>query len=539
MADANDKKAAATASRPKVIRPFGHLRSERYLEGMYYNEQYCGTAVTCRYIIPAGLADASKHQEVQKRLVRAVAQTVLDHPQTQVALTGVKTKRPSYIKLDSINLDDLIDWCSVTAEDDYPAFADARLTQELDRPFTHLDTRPGWRITALRPEGSAFIDVVFNFRHTTTDGTGAKIFQESLLKHLNDPDADSSSLNLQGGSTLLFPADHVTCKHPPPMDKWAEFSVGLCFALSTSWRELKPSFLQKKPTALQRSWGPVKPGPGKTERRTIRIGATNAKKIVGACREHKTTVTGLLHGILAATLMWETRSFGRGRSLKATTAIDMRRFLGRRPSGLPGTELDPHKTIGVFVTALFHEFDEPTVEQLCTKMRGPIEGKGMAHMEGIVWEVAETTRGAIRAKIDRGLKNDIVALVKVVGDWRAERARLVKKPRVEAWMVTNLGVMDVNPPTEKTKDDETSGWRAGRAFFSLSAETPKPVFSLSSITAKDGDMCVDVTWQADSNEFVDGIGNRLGPHLYAWLNYIATSEWREDVLPPAFGADLA
>ena len=500
---------------------------------MYYNDCYCGTAVTCRYLLPDDVADMTRHQDVQARFLCAVARTILDHPMLLVGLVGDKTKSPAYVRLDSINLDDMIEWRVVGSSEDYAATANACLSEQLDTKFTHLDTRPGWKITVLRSERSAFLDVQFVFRHTTSDGMGAKIFHQSLLEHVNNPDADPSQIGLEG-SVLTLRHDHV--HYPPPMERMGSFSLTPRFTVSTIWKELKPAFLAKKPTRTQLSWGPIKPGPAKTERRTIRIGADKATKILEACRAHQTTVTGLLHGIVFATLLWETRSTGYTASFHSGTAMDLRRFMSAKPAGEPAIEMDPHKTIVNLMTVTGHDFDTATVEQLSKKMKKPDGDKGMAHMEDVVWTVAKSVRAEIQAKVDQGLKNDVMALMKFVGDWRKEVARAAKKPRPETWQVTNLGVMDGAPPCSTAEG--ASGWRIGRAVFSVCAETARPLFVFSAMSVKGGDMCVDATWQAELNDYVEGIAERLVPDLYGWLNYIATSEWQEEGMPPAFGDDL-
>lgn len=503
------------------------------MEAQFYHDQYCGTALTCRYILPDNVADMAKHQEVQARLICAISQVILDHPLMQVGMVGEKTKKPSFIRLDSINLEDLIEWYVVGPSEDYAATVDATLSEELDRRFTHPDTRPGWRIAVFRPEGSAFLDVLFNFKHTVSDGTGAKVFHRTLLQHVNNPAADPTQLGLQGNILTLNDAN---INYPPPMDSMGTFSLSLGFIVTSFWKQFKPPFLAKKPTPTQKSWGPYKPGPAKTQRRAIRICPEKTEKLVEACRTHQTTITGLLHGIVFAILLWETRSSGHAASFITSTAIDIRRFMSSEAPGMPGVEIDPHRTIANLLTLMEHEFDEVKVQELSKLMKEPIEGKGMAHLEDIVWAVAKSVRADVQAKLKRGLKNDIMGLMKFVGDWREEKARAVKKPRHESWQVTNLGIFDGAPSTGEV--EKGSGWRIGRAVFSLCAETGRPLFVFSAVTVKDGDMCIDATWQGELNNYVEGIAGRLAPGLHAWLNYIATSEWQEDAMPAAFSYDL-
>lgn len=84
----------------------------------------------------------------------------------------------------------------------------------------------------------------------------------------------------------------------------------------------------------------------------------------------------------------------------------------------------------------------------------------------------------------------------------------LKKPRVGAWGVSNLGAIDGG-------DGE---WAMERAIFQLSAEVMAPVFHMSSISVEGKEMCVDVTWQEG---IIDrSVGERLASDMDAWMRYL-------------------
>lgn len=71
------------------------------------------------------------------------------------------------------------------------------------------------------------------------------------------------------------------------------FAMTPGFTITNAWKEMKTSFLNMKPIATQLSWGQYKHGPD--------------RKILEACRTRGTTVTGPLHGIIFAILLWGVR----------------------------------------------------------------------------------------------------------------------------------------------------------------------------------------------------------------------------------------
>jgi hypothetical protein len=134
----------------------------------------------------------------------------------------------------------------------------------------------------------------------------------------------------------------------------------------------------------------------------------------------------------------------------------------------------------------------------------------MAQLEDIVWSAAVQARQDIQKKLDKGMNNDPLGLMGLVKDWRVQKKQQLKKPRVGAWGVSNLGTMD--------GDVEGSGWKVERAVFQLSCEVTSPVFHISSISVKGREMCVDVSWQEG---VVDAeIGVKLAADMEAWLRFL-------------------
>ena len=164
------------------------------------------------------------------------------------------------------------------------------------------------------------------------------------------------------------------------------------------------------------------------------------------------------------------------------------------------------------MTLCDHMFDQNLVSEIRTKVKGASDEDTMTQLEGIVWSAAAQARKDIQNKLDQGMNNDPSGLMGLVKDWRIQKKQQLKKPRVGAWGVSNLGTMDGEG------EGEGSGWKILRAVFQLSCEITSPVFHFSSMSVKGKEMCVDISWQEG---IIDAeIGDKLASDMEAWLRFL-------------------
>jgi len=163
------------------------------------------------------------------------------------------------------------------------------------------------------------------------------------------------------------------------------------------------------------------------------------------------------------------------------------------------------------MTLVSHMFGENLVAEIRSKAKGiPTQSHAMTQLENFVWAAAVQSREDIQNKLDKGMENDPSGLMNFVKDWRVQKKQQLKKPRVGAWGVSNLGTLD--------GAIEGSGWKIERAVFQLSCELTSPVFHISSISVKGKEMCVDVSWQQG---IIDAeIGDTLASDMEAWIRFL-------------------
>ncbi|KAI8712031.1 hypothetical protein NCS52_01468300 [Fusarium sp. LHS14.1] len=491
-------KSTSSSAKPVVLRKLGHF--ERFQMSLMTMELACGTIVTCQYRIPEHLQDS--HDKQVDALEAAVAHTIRKHHLLQVGVIGEKTKRPSWIQLDEINLKNHIDWTTADPNDEYGAKRNEITVRELDAKLGNFATRPLWRLLVLELEGQNVLEVMFIWNHMCTDGNGGKIFHESLLESLNTP-------NLPPLENHSFKTTTTAENMLPPQNVIAKFKITPGFAATNAWSELKPPMLESKTAYV--SWAGIRRIPRKTEIRSFNIDNESTQKILSACRSHKTTLTGLIHAAAFMSLAHQVPD-EKLASIIAETPLNLRRFIKPNPKAHSG--LQPEQLIANYVTMMDHVFKKSLVQKVRQQSRSVGDEERFAALEEEMWSAATSIRGEIKDKLDLGLKNDLVGLMGLVGDWDKYHKDELKKPRKHSWLVSNVGVINGH-----NDGDEASLWTIKRSKFSLSACVRGCIFNIGVISVKGKDLFIDLSWQ---DGIVDaGIADQLNADLEGWLRHVA------------------
>lgn len=540
------------------------------------------TIVNCRYTIPSSLAAPEHYDRVVAWVEDAIARVVLEHPALRLNVVNADTKRPAWVDVDSVDFAHHVQWQHLDENNgdtaaNHDKMLHERIEKILDEPYTNLVGRPHWRILILfKTKDKPFIDIVFDYSHSFSDGTGGKIFHETLLRMLNTPpttneteakieaeakteaalDQQKQHPTLLTNRVLTVPAN--ARRLPPPCEKTGKFPVSTRFALLTAWRELRPSGLSPQ-TASQARWAPIQATPYRTRLRVFDIAPAVVRAIIAACRTHKTTLTGLLHALVLAALASRVPA-SEAMAFTGGTALDLRRHLLGTPKKTkedkkkkkrneePDFDFDPKRTMANYVSLTPHEFGVDLVREI-RDLSSPQDGAArgtVAHKDGdknenetpspalvdLVWNCAARVRGEIQKRLDKGLKNDIVGLMRLVPDWRAQFRTEASKPRVTSFVVTNLGVVDgvgVGARNEGTNlaaeeedlADREEAWGIEHAVFAVSAEVCGAAFQVAPISVKDGALCVSCSWQ---DCVVDlEMAEAIVADLERWLRFLGSS----------------
>ncbi|KAL8372280.1 hypothetical protein RB595_001865 [Gaeumannomyces hyphopodioides] len=533
-----------TTPKPRVLRKLGNL--EKYQVGMHHGRYYTGTSVLCRYVIPRSVLETAAPEAgyenpeaaaVARVLELAVASVVLEQPLLRVGLLGEAASDPSWVELDSINLADHIEWRfpDTTADKAETGRQRHKLAREqLDTEFTDFETRPGWKVIASWL-GRQRIDVLFVWNHAHMDGMSGKMFHGSLLRHLNSGPAAGAAPALKGGHVLAVstPKD----RFPPAQDDVVVFPVSAVFAAKEGWKEYRPvSLTPRDERATLAFWVPhVQEGGGRPESRlrVIETPAAELGPLLRRCRDRGTTLTGLLHALALASLSLQLAGGDKeelSRAFTAATAMNTRRFADDKVEQADGGAgnrkwrkkypwFEPTGAMGNYVSCLSHKFFPQTVADMRREWAAvaaadaPL-GTLPGPLRELVWTAAVMARGDIDRRIEAGPKDDLMGVMRVVGNWNDFLKAKYKRAREASWLVTNIGVIDGGEAAA-----EGERWTVDDAEFHLGADVLSAALEISAVSVKGKGLKTTICWQDGATE--QAIGEGFAANLEAWLRELA------------------
>ncbi|KAF5000104.1 hypothetical protein FDECE_11290 [Fusarium decemcellulare] len=502
------KTAPATKGGQDVIRKLG--QSERIQSAQHLVETYYGCALSCRYVVPSALRTSQPTSESLKDFVEnAFALAILKHPMFAVSRAQEDSKKPYWIRLDRIDLNNHIEWQTVTETQDYDKVLQDVLEDQVSRKYTHLETRPHWRSVILGLTNLNFIDIVFAWDHTAADGKSGKIFHESLL----------ACLNTQLGAKEPGPVKDRSFEVPatastPAMQHLIKFPVSFDFVLSEAKKILNVSRPSKSPYTMT-GWAPVQLKPYTTRISVIKIDKDALAPILEACRKHGTTLTGLGHALVLVSMASRLPK-DRARAFVSGTPICMRRYYQEGPPG--DSSFDLERTAGNFVTPWEYNFDADTVAKVRQQVSNVKSGsETTSDLEATVWSHATALRQELGKKLKKGTKDDVLGLIKFVPDCRS----FVKdqlKTRSTAWEISNLGVIDGDPSNDNERSNVGENWTIERSIFTQSACVSGPALTFSPIAVKNKELFMTCCWQPEVVD--DNLAKGVSLDLEFWLDML-------------------
>ncbi|RYP51416.1 hypothetical protein DL768_003249 [Monosporascus sp. mg162] len=508
-----------------VLRNFGI--NESYQLAMYLLDQYRGTALSCRYAIPLRLTPAESRTQLEEAVKVAVVDTILRHPLLQVGMMDATSKTPSWIKLQSLDLTQHIKWFYVGGHDDFEQTVQETFRAQLDDRFPNLSIKqPGWKITVFRQGNAPIMEVLLTWNHPQFDGAGAKVFHEDFLEMLNAENGAYERTGLDGDILRLPQALPLL---PTPIERLKSLPVDLKYLAEVFWEEIRPRFLNRD--ASKAAWSPIRSSPYKTQFRAFFMDHASLLAILTLCRQNKTTITGLLHGLALIAFSSHLDS-AVAPAFQSSTIMDHRRNLPPAPPDAPWVRSD--RAIGNYVTQMPHRYDTELVARIRSKLPANVgEGRDLSDdLRRELWAVSARNRLEIMCRLEAGLRNDLLGVFKFVTDWQQTMRDMAKKTRQFSWLVTNIGVLDGNTSTRlsttttrsPTGGDSRSGdaqrWSIGRAQFGLSAEIPAAAIEFSPVSVAGRGLCVSASWPDCAVDAT--LGERIMADLERWLAQLAS-----------------
>lgn len=352
------------------------------------------------------------------------------------------------------------------------------LEQKHNQAWQSTAAVPPWSLTVVTSElendgRQRQQDFVFAYHHALMDGTSGAMFHEELLSALND-----SSTDTHQGYILDFAAK---VDLPPPREDVIPFKLKKRFVGKAVWHEYAPKAIQRSPTPI---W-PTEPinlaTVNKTRLIPIDIPSERLTELLKACRSHDSTLTGLLHAMVGASLARRINP-EQAESFKAITPIDYRRL----PGQIPGVYKAYKGAMANCFTIAELKFRADDVAAL----RKP--GDSSPDLYDATWSQARRVSRLLAQQRARLPVNDTIMLLRYV----PVMDNFVNKDgqkREDSWEFSNIGALKV--PRLRSVEADSLPWRITRAFFSSSSQAIGPAIAIRAISVPGGPLCLTLIWQ--------------------------------------------
>jgi hypothetical protein len=332
--------------------------------------------------------------------------------------------------------------------------------------WPHLGKQPGWKVIVVQSKNidssSTTFDVVFAFHYAIADGLSGMVFHRSMLKALGNP---SENAGLKDHVVTI--PDSTILK--PAIEKVVNFKISWRFFLGgVLWSGMKPRWLFQDPAP---PWTGSICAPLPIQNYVSRVKfITIQDQLVGnmlaACREQKSTFTGLLHGLIIASLTSHVPSVS---GFIAITPYSLRNL----------TRLFNTDEMGVQVAALSSTFSSGTISAVQA-------APDSHHLTEEVWKIARTFRTQMSDEIFRMPNDSLIGLIPYVTDMHNFFTSRVGKPRSETYELSNAGALKNEVENEK--------WRIQRVIFTQSAMATGPGVDFNVASVAGGPLTICPSW---------------------------------------------
>ncbi|ROW11450.1 hypothetical protein VMCG_01513 [Cytospora schulzeri] len=480
-----------------IVRQCGHI--EHFSTSRHALGLYRGLANSCQYVIARERLQGRQPQTVVEE---AVARLILRLGGLRVGVAKEDTNHASFVQVPSMNLQDFIQWKTVTAstQAQYDAHILETIRERLEQLWTDPANRPPWKLLVVQNDSSpssdeVVLDIIFAAHHVLSDGKSTGVFHTQLLQELNSSSGSPPELK---NHTLTFNKPPVLA---PAQEDLIHFRIGWLFFFKTLWGEFGPAWL--KPTPAVEPWRGkvITLEPHKLNLRLMTIKPSAVASLLSACRAHGTTLTAILHALVLASV---------ARRVPPEVAPT---FAGETPISLlpwaqsaAGADVDLSKMLTDMNTGTKKIWSTETV----AKLRAQLDDSQNDNLEEeLIWPIAASWRAEMKKKVASLPNDDQVGLIAWVSDWQKRWEGKIGHQRDATWTVSNIGSL------KGVSSEGPGGWRIRRSFFTQPAAIVGPAFGVNVTGVEGGEVTLAMNWQETivDGELVDGVRK----DLLAWI----------------------
>ncbi|KAK2608610.1 Alcohol acetyltransferase [Conoideocrella luteorostrata] len=462
---------------------------------------YLSVTITCRYHSPR------PGQKIDSAfLYPALGRVVSAQPMLHVGILNEHTTNASFCHIGEVNLANHVTFSTLDCETlvQYNDQIAIRHNWHHDQRWQNIVTHPPWRVAVVEPsaavlgELSGVQDITFSFHHALMDGTSGRLFHELLLAELNNQLQQPQQKATKEGkitplsSVLYFPE----ARQLPVIHATIRFTNSPAYFVKTLWKEFAPAMLCAKKIVPWHGKAIDFALPYITITKPVDIPDRILTKLIITCRQHQTTITGLLHALILTSLATRL-SPTEASSFAAATPISLRPFLN--------PEMDPKlkEHLCNVVTGCIQEFPPDVVD----KLRRPTQDQTL---DDTIWRVAQRVKNELNIRTSTLPKDDVSGLFKYVSDWFEFFKKKDGKPRAETWEISNIGVF--KDRTQQTLQGVVSPrYRVSRMYFSNGSMVTAAAVGIGVGSVPSGALTIAISWQKAvvADELMNGLAEDL------------------------------
>lgn len=465
-----------------------------------------------------------------------MAAVIIQQPMLRVGIANEDTENPTFVQLKSIDLRHVVELNDriFVDNEDYENHLLRSLSSQHDQSWPDPSTRPVWKImvhqvSSTSKDGSVTpsmaskvecLDIVFAFHHAICDGQAALLFHRDLLIALNSEDRRST--NVEQHILRLEPLIHL----PKPLESLVPFTLSWLFFLKTLWTELvwknlAPSFLNPAPDPKTLPWTgkPSTLEPLKTNIRLIHIPSSTLDSLLKVCRQHKTTLTPLIHALMLTSL---SNRLPASEAPTFTTSTP----IGLRHMTVPSFD---RNQIHCLVTSFNYAFSPATAAMLRDTIlnsesteRLPEDSTAEeSRCVAAIFDAARELGIALKAKVTTLPADDEIALLKYVSDTRNFWLSRLDKRRERTWEVSNIGSMKLADARGEAANQtsERASWKITKSIFTQGALPIGAAFNVNIAGVQGRGNWITITWQEG---VVDkSLMDNVAKDLVYWTNRLS------------------
>ncbi len=432
----------------------------------HFQGSYRCVAVTARYFTTSNASLLAIHVE------NALTNVILRHPVLCVGIIQEGTERPAFVRLESIDLMRCVEYRDVIAftPEEYTTALEKILERQHSQRWRDVHCQPPWKIIVVQSRETASarltFDLIFAYHHALADGISGLVFHQSLLEafNANGTVKNLADLKIKTPESLMLPA---------PIEKQYKFKISVPILTREWWTHTRPtwvkwpgraSFWTSPQCSLQNVQNCL------SRANVVSIGAYQLALILTKCRREGTTLTGLLHGIIIASL---TSHVPEARRFKAGTPYSLRHLLNE----------SSRDEMGVFSFGFSNPYSMKTI----SKFRACQEDLQFTNQ---IWDIARAFSTSVAIELESISKGHFIGIIPRAKNLRKALSASIEKPRYETFEVSNLGSFR----SRDEKENQKGNWKIENMVFSQSGQGIGPAVCFNAVSVAGGPLTVCATW---------------------------------------------